>query len=46
MKLIVPPLSALQSRGPYELKDLLLELAVHMVVVGMPIAYCTRRFGR
>src|SRR5215469_8088834 len=32
MRLIVLPLSALHSRGPYDLKDLLMGLGVHMVV--------------
>jgi len=46
MNLIVLPLSALHSAGPYELHDLLLGLFVHMVVVGLPIAYSVRRFAR
>jgi hypothetical protein len=46
MSYIVLPLSALQSRGPYELHDVLLGLGVHMVIVGLPIAYSVRRFGR
>ena len=46
MNLIVLPLSALHAAGPYELKDLLLGLTVHMVVVGLPIAYTVRRFSR
>ena len=46
MNLIVLPLSALHSAGPYELRDLLLGLLVHMVVVGLPIAYSIRRFAR
>jgi Na+/alanine symporter len=46
MSYIVLPLSALHARGPYELKDVLLGLAVHMVVVGLPIAFSVRRFGR
>jgi hypothetical protein len=45
MNLIVLPLSALHARGPYELHDLILGLLVHMVVVGLPIAYSVRRFG-
>jgi hypothetical protein len=45
MSYVVLPLSALQARGPYQLHDILLGLAVHMVVVGLPIAYCVRRFG-
>lgn len=46
MNLIVLPLSALHSAGPYELHDLLLGLLVHMVVVGLPISYSVRRFSR
>ena len=46
MNLIVLPLSALHSRGPYSLHDLLLGLAVHMVVVGLPISFSVWRFGR
>jgi len=46
MGYIVLPLSALHDRGPYELHDVLVGLGVHMVVVGLPIAYCVRRFGR
>lgn len=45
MRLIVLPLSALHARGPYERKDLLLGLAVHMVIVGLPIAFSVRRFA-
>jgi len=45
MDLVVLPLSALHARGPFALTDLILGLAVHMVVVGVPIAYCVRRFG-
>jgi hypothetical protein len=46
MNLIVLPLSALQSRGPYTLHDLILGLAVHMVVIGLPIAFSVRRFAK
>jgi hypothetical protein len=45
MNLIVLPLSALHSRGPYELKDLILGFAVHMIVAGLPISYSVRRFA-
>jgi hypothetical protein len=44
MNLVVLPLSALHARGPYELRDLIQGLLVHMVVVGLPIAYSVRRF--
>jgi len=46
MNLIVLPLSALHSAGPYELRDLLQGLLVHMVVVGLPISFSVRRFSR
>ena len=45
MSYIVLPLSALHVRGPFELKDILLGFGVHMVVVGLPIAGCVRKFG-
>lgn len=45
MNLVVLPLSALHSRGPYSLKDLILGYVVHMVVVGVPVAFCVRRFS-
>ncbi len=46
MNLVVLPLSALHARGPYTLHDLLLGLGVHMVVVGLPIAFSVNRFGK
>ena len=46
MNLVVLPLSALHSRGPYELRDLLLGLGVHMVVIGLPVAFSVRKFAR
>jgi hypothetical protein len=46
MSYVVLPLSALHSRGPFELKDVLLGLVVHMIVIGLPVAYSIRRFGR
>jgi hypothetical protein len=46
MNLIVLPLSALHSRGPYTLRDLLLGLGVHMVVVGLPISFSVWKFAK
>lgn len=46
MNLVVLPLSALHARGPYELHDLILGLVVHMIVVGLPIAFIVSRFTR
>ena len=45
MRLIVLPLSALHSHGPYQLQDLLKGLVTHSIVVGLPIAYSIRRFA-
>src|SRR3984893_8824541 len=46
MRFVVLPLSALHARGPFKLHDLVLGLAVHMVVVGLPISYSVRRFAK
>jgi hypothetical protein len=46
MSYVVLPLSALHARGPYDLHDILQGLLVHMVVVGLPISFSVRRFGR
>lgn len=46
MNLIVLPLSALHARGPYQLHDLLFGYRMHMLVIGLPVAYIVRRFGR
>lgn len=46
MRFVVLPLSALHAHGPYKYNDLVLGLAVHMMVVGLPISYSVRRFAR
>lgn len=46
MSYIILPLSALHAKGPYNLHDVLLGLAVHMVVVGLPISFSIRRFAK
>ncbi len=46
MSYVVLPLSALRSRGPYELHDVLQGLLVHMFIVGLPIAFSVRKFGK
>src|SRR5580704_13758601 len=46
MRFIVLPISALHAKGPYTLHDLILGLAVHMVVVGLPVSFSVRRFGK
>jgi hypothetical protein len=46
MSYIVLPLSALHSRGPYSLHDVLLGLVVHMIVVGLPVSFSVRRFSK
>lgn len=45
MRLVVLPLSALHARGPYELRDMIQGLLVHMVTVGLPIAFSIRWFA-
>ena len=45
MSYIVLPLSALHDRGPYRLHDVLQGLIVHMIVIGLPVAYSIRRFA-
>jgi Na+/alanine symporter len=46
MNLVVLPLSALHARGPYQLRELILGLVVHMVVIGLPISFSVRRFAK
>jgi hypothetical protein len=46
MSLVVLPLSALHATGPYEYRDLVQGLVIHMVVIGLPISYSVRKFGR
>ena len=46
MRFIVLPLSAMHSMGPYKYRDLLLGVLVHIVLVGLPIAFYVQRFGR
>ena len=45
MNLVVLPLSALHAAGPYQLRDLIQGLLIHMVVVGLPISFIVRRFA-
>jgi hypothetical protein len=46
MNLVVLPLCALHSSGPYELKELIQGLVVHMLLIGLPISYSARRFSK
>ncbi len=46
MSLIVLPLSALHAMGPYTYRDLVSGFLVHMIVVGLPIAYSVKLFAR
>ena len=46
MGYIVLPLSALHSRGPFSLSSIWSGFGVHMVIVGLPIAWCVRKFAR
>lgn len=46
MSYVVVPLSALHTRGPFALHDVILGLVVHMLTVGLPISFSVRRFAR
>ena len=46
MSYVVLPLSALHAVGPYELKDVLLGLSVHMITIGLPIALTVSWFAK
>jgi hypothetical protein len=46
MNLIVLPLSGLHAVGPYHLRQLIQGLLVHMFLIGVPIAFCLRKFAR
>ena len=45
MNLIVLPLCAFHYVGPYQLRGLLQGLIVHMLIIGLPIAYCAHKFS-
>lgn len=46
MRLIVLPLSALHASGPYQYRDLVQGLLVHMVIIGLPISFSVGRFAK
>jgi hypothetical protein len=46
MNLVVLPLCALHAHSPISRSDLIQGILVHMVLVGLPIAYSVRRFSR
>ena len=46
MTLIVLPLSALHSTGPFTLDVLIRQVLIHMILVGLPISYSVRQFAR
>jgi hypothetical protein len=46
MNLVVLPLSALHSRGPYRLAGLIQGLLVHMILIGLPISFSVRQFAK
>lgn len=45
MNLIVLPLCALHAVGPYPLRSLLQGLLVHMIFIGLPIAFSLRKLS-
>jgi hypothetical protein len=46
MNLIVLPLSALHSRGPFQLARLIEGLLVHMFMIGLPISFSVRQYAK
>jgi hypothetical protein len=46
MNLVVLPLCALHSHGPYQLAGLIQGLLVHMILIGLPISFSVRHFSR
>jgi Na+/alanine symporter len=46
MTLIVLPLSALHTRGPFPLAALIQGLLVHMFCIGLPISFSVRRYSK
>lgn len=46
MNFIVLPVSALHSAGPYKLYVLIQGLLIHMLIIGLPIAFSLRKFSR
>jgi hypothetical protein len=46
MNLIVVPLSALHNTGPFTLAAMVQGLLVHMILVGLPIAFSVRYFSK
>jgi hypothetical protein len=46
MNLIVLPLCALHSHGPYQLAGLIQGLLIHMILIGLPISFSVRHFSR
>jgi hypothetical protein len=45
MNLIVLPLCAYHSTGPYQYRNLLQGLLVHMFIIGLPISFSLRRLS-
>lgn len=46
MNLVILPISALHAMGPYQYRSLVQGLLVHMFLIGLPIAFCLRRFAK
>ena len=45
MSLVVVPLSALHSMGPFEYWSMVQGLLVHMVLIGLPIAFAVKKLS-
>lgn len=45
MNLVVLPLCAYHYMGPYQYKDMLRGILIHMTIIGLPIAFSLRRLS-
>jgi hypothetical protein len=46
MNLIVLPISGLHAAGPYQLHGLIQGIAVHMLIIGLPISFSLWKFSK
>ena len=45
MNLVVLPLCAYHYMGPYQYKGMVQGILIHMIIIGLPIAFCLRRLS-
>ncbi|HZP04061.1 MAG TPA: hypothetical protein VFB43_04100 [Terracidiphilus sp.] len=45
MNLVVLPICAYHYMGPYQYKNMVQGILIHMTIIGLPIAFCLRRLS-